>query len=93
MLRKFRGRKHLISAQRVRIVPQKIHPASQNDDSACRQREKQGAKLRKAAEKLLLAHLKKHALDNISNGQEPRAGAAAAAAEQLTAASAAVEQV
>ena len=31
----------------------------------CRQREKQGVKLRKTAEKLLLAHLKKHALDTV----------------------------
>ena len=35
----------------------------------CRQREAQGAKLRKAAEKLLLAHLKKRALDTLQAEQ------------------------
>jgi hypothetical protein len=35
----------------------------------CRQREKQGVKLRKAAEKLLLAHLKKRALDTVQAEQ------------------------
>ena len=34
-----------------------------------RQREAQGAKLRKAAEKLLLAHLKKRALDTLQAEQ------------------------
>jgi len=34
-----------------------------------RQREKQGVKLRKSAEKLLLAHLKKRALDTVQGEQ------------------------
>lgn len=40
-------------------------------------------KLRKAAEKLLLAHLKKHALENLQNGQQPGAQNIAPAPQEV----------